>query len=142
MSRRLSREFCMKLLFEMEANNEFNLDFAESSIEDESVKKRQEEYVNSIVHAVVNNITKIDETIEKFLKGWKLNRIAKVDLAILRIGFGEIMYLDTIDFEITINEAVEMAKKYSADDSASFINGVLDKYVVSRGECVNDRKFD
>ncbi|MBN4062777.1 transcription antitermination factor NusB [Alkaliphilus sp. AH-315-G20] len=141
MSRRLSREFCMKLLFEMDANNEFNLDFAISSIKDEGVKKRQEEYVNSIIHAVVVNITAIDETITKFLKGWKLDRIAKVDLAILRIGFGELMYLDTIDFEISINEAVEMAKKYSASESASFINGVLDKYIV-RGEYTNDRKTD
>lgn len=141
MSRRLSREFCMKLLFEMDANNEFNLDFAIRSINNEGVQKRQEEYVNSIINAVIENIKIIDDTIEKYLKGWKLDRIAKVDLAILRIGFGELMYLDTIDFEVSINEAVEMAKKYSESESASFINGVLDKYVV-QGEDINDRKTD
>lgn len=141
MSRRLSREFCMKLLFEMDANNEFNLDFAIRSINNEGVEKRQEEYVNSIINAVIENIKIIDDTIAKYLKGWKLDRIAKVDLAILRIGFGELMYLDTIDFEVSINEAVEMAKKYSESESASFINGVLDKYVV-QGEDINDRKTD
>lgn len=142
MSRRLSREFCMKLLFQMEANDELNLDFAVKYIDEEGVKKRQKDYVNSIIENVVNNISEIDHTIESLLKGWTINRIAKVDLAILRIAFGEIIYLDDIDYEISINEAIEIAKKYSDSESASFINGVLDKFVVEWREGQDDRKTD
>lgn len=142
MSRRLSREFCMKLLFQMEANDELNLDFAVKYIDEEGVKKRQKDYVNSIIENVVNNSSEIDHTIESLLKGWTINRIAKVDLAILRIAFGEIIYLDDIDYEISINEAIEIAKKYSDSESASFINGVLDKFVVEWREGQDDRKTD
>ena len=142
MSRRLSREFCMKLLFQMEANDELNLDFAVKYIDEEGVKKRQKDYVNSIIENVVNNSSEIDHTIESLLKGWTINRIAKVDFAILRIAFGEIIYLDDIDYEISINEAIEIAKKYSDSESASFINGVLDKFVVEWREGQDDRKTD
>ena len=75
---------------------------------------------------VQDNLTVIDEKIAVNLKaGWKLSRISKVSLAILRLAVYEMLYDEEIPVSVSINEAVELAKKYSVEDDASFVNGVL-----------------
>lgn len=124
MSRRSSRESAMKLLFEISYRLEETQEILNDYFEENSPEPKDKEYINDLVTGSVNNIKDIDSLIEKYSKGWKINRIAKVDLAILRLGAYEILYSDTPE-NVVINEAVELAKKYSTDKSGAFINGIL-----------------
>ncbi len=69
----------------------------------------------------------IDEIISQYSKGWKIDRIAKAELAILRLAVYEVKYDDDVPVGVAINEAVELAKKYGEDNGASFVNGILGK---------------
>ncbi|AFY71274.1 NusB antitermination factor [Thalassoporum mexicanum PCC 7367] len=82
------------------------------------------EYAIEILTTVNANRAKIDETIAAALEGWQLNRLPKIDQKILRIAVAELMYLET-PTQIAINEAIELAKRYSGEDGYRFINGVL-----------------
>lgn len=82
-------------------------------------------FVNSIVFGVIKKQKELDELIEKYLKGWKINRLGKTDKAILRLSTYELMYYDTPKI-VCINEAIELAKKYSDEKIIKLINGVLD----------------
>ncbi|HHY23990.1 MAG TPA: transcription antitermination factor NusB [Clostridiaceae bacterium] len=127
MGRRASREVAMKLLYQTEiqkSDREWQLNFA---LENKSFNSKDNKYIRDIVDGVFNNIEEIDLLIEKHAIGWKLNRISKVDLSILRVGIYEILYRKDIPYNVSINEAVEMAKKYSTKEAGSFINGILSK---------------
>lgn len=133
MSRRLARELSMKVLFEMHMNDDFNLDKIKYHMEEDSVSNRQDDYIYDVLTKAKDNIGQIDSIIENYSKGWKLNRIANVDLAILRLAFAEVLYMDNIPFRVSINEAIELAKVYGSDESPSFINGILGNYVEKEG---------
>ncbi|MDW8799581.1 transcription antitermination factor NusB [Clostridium sp. A1-XYC3] len=156
MNRRKSRELAMKLLFQITINKEdfkdaiSNLkenieadreDFdeetglplkKESNPEDIDLAEVDMEYVVRVLKGVQENREAIDKQIENHLKNWKLNRISKVDLTILRVCTYEFIYEETIPENVSINEAIELAKKYSADKSASFINGVLGSMIKNK----------
>ncbi len=78
------------------------------------------------VHGVVSNMDKIDQTISKFARNWRLDRMASVDRNILRLGTYELMYCSDVPPQVAINEAVELAKRFGTEDSAAFVNGILD----------------
>lgn len=124
MSRRSSREAAMKLLFEIGYRLEETDEIIKDYFEQNETEPKDKEYIKDLITGSVNNINKIDGEIEKYSKGWSISRIAKVDLAILRLATYEIKYTDTPD-NIVINEAIELAKKYSTDKSGAFINGLL-----------------
>ncbi len=86
-------------------------------------------FFTDLIKGVIENIDRINEIIEENLKSWKMNRIAKTDLAILQLAVYEIFYRDDVPDSVAINEAVELGKEYGTDDSGSFINGVLGKIV-------------
>ncbi len=133
MNRKLAREFCMKMLFQMNIHNQYEFQTVLNNLEEEAVDKEQQKYIEQLIQQIIANRSVIDEIITTFSKGWKLERMAKVDLAILRIAFGEILYIDSIPPAVSINEAIELAKKYSTNESASYINGILGKYVEEKG---------
>ena len=81
------------------------------------------------VDKILGKLSTIDEELEKVTKGWKLNRIGKVELTILRLACYEIKYDREVPTAVAINEAVELAKKYGGEESASFVNGILAKLV-------------
>lgn len=87
-----------------------------------------EEYLDQLLEAIVSNREEIDRSIEQHLVNWKLSRIASIELAILRVSLAEILYLG-LPFKTSVNEAVELAKKYSEEKSAKFINGILKNFV-------------
>ena len=92
-----------------------------NEIKDEEAKK----YIDNVVFGIENNKEEILKNIEQNLKEeWKLNRISKMDLAILKLAIYEIKYND-IPYKVAINEAVELAKKYGEDKSKNFVNGIL-----------------
>ena len=87
------------------------------------------EFIKSEIKGIIENKGAVDEAINKYAEGWEINRIAKVDLAILRLAVYEILYSDDVPNKVAVNEAVELAKSFSSDKSPSFINGVLGKVI-------------
>ncbi len=85
----------------------------------------ENDFVNTIVFGVEENIDKLDKTANKYLKDWTIDRLGKTDQSILRMGLYELLYTDTPDI-VCINEAVELAKEYSDDKVKNMINAVLD----------------
>lgn len=129
MSRKLARELCMKVLFDMHMNNDFDLSKIKYHLEGENINEKQNDYIYTVLAETVDNIEKIDKIVEDYSEGWKLNRIANVDLAILRLALSEILYMKDIPYRVSINEAIELAKIYSSGETPSFINGILGNYV-------------
>ncbi|MDP4092053.1 MAG: transcription antitermination factor NusB [Bacillota bacterium] len=127
MGRRASRELAMKLLYQLEIQKEDRDEQLKTALEQEPVNESDKKYIEKVVDGVFKNCAYLDNLIETHAKGWKLNRISKVDLAILRLGFYEICYMDDIPYNVSINEAVELAKKYSGEEAGAFINGILGK---------------
>lgn len=131
MNRRKSREIAMKLLFEMsikkENYNEIYENFKENT--DMDLQDIDMEYVFRVLKGVEENQKTIDDKIEENLINWKLNRVSKIDLAILRTSTYEIFYEDDIPDKVSVNEGIELAKKYSDEKSFQFINGVLGKMI-------------
>ncbi|ABK61364.1 MULTISPECIES: transcription antitermination factor NusB [Clostridium] len=127
MNRRKSREVAMKLLFEMSINKEEFSEILKNFKENTDTNMENVDfiYINKIVNGIEQNKEDIDKKIEENLTKWKLNRLSKIDLTILRISTYEIMFMEDIPNKVAVNEAIELAKKYSADNSPAFVNGVL-----------------
>lgn len=131
MSRKDARDNAFKCVYEYEFNKEKSIEeILKTCYEEHEVNDSEKEYIDEVVSGVIQNIDKIDENILKHLKNWSMSRIAKIDLAILRVAIYEICYMsDVIPFKVSINEAVELAKKYGNPDSKSFVNGLLAKVI-------------
>ncbi len=126
MGRRQEREQAFFLIFEsMFSNEEQAVEIFNENVESVG------DFAKSIFEGVNDKKELIDEEISKYLSGWKLSRISKVNHAILLLSFYEIKNIDEIPYSVSINEAVELAKKYSGKEDAAFINGVLGSYVRS-----------
>ena len=125
MSRKKSREFAFRLVFEkfFHTPNDDCLDEMEDIVLDNEDKS----FVNKLLNGVNENYDDIISIIEAHIEGYELERIFKVDLAILVLAIYEIKFLKETPEKVIINEAVELSKKYSTDKSYSFINGVLAK---------------
>lgn len=131
MSRRELREHIFKMLFrtEFHEENELSEQFEMFFEEPEAVSDKDKKYIQDKYEAVVSHMTEIDELINESAKGWKTSRMAKVDLTLIRLAVYEIKFEEDIPTGVAINEAVELAKNYGSDDSASFVNGILAKLV-------------
>ncbi|MFA9397673.1 MAG: transcription antitermination factor NusB [Clostridiaceae bacterium] len=130
MNRRYSREVAMKLLFQMGINKE-EVDTTVNEYLNLNVKESKGldiDYVNRVLEGVEKNKEEIDSSIQEKLVKWKLDRISKVDLAILRECVYEILFEDDIPTKVSVNEAIELSKKYSVESSTKFINGVLGNF--------------
>ena len=133
MNRKRSREVAMELLFAKT--------LSKNSI-GEMIETLNEEYVSSesgvdsvyiinILKTVEENLNVIDEKITSSLVGWTLDRISKINLCILRLATCEMLYVEDIPNKVSVNEAIELTRKYSDEKSISFVNGVLDKILKS-----------
>lgn len=131
MNRRKSREIATRLLFEMQINKENHLEILENFREntDEKLSDIDFEYVTKVLSGVENNIEEIKEIISKYLIKWKIERLPKMNLAILYMATYEILFEEEIPNKVTVNEAIELAKKYGDDNAPSFINGVLNNLI-------------
>lgn len=134
-NRRLSREEAVKLLYQMSINKYTLEEAIENYMEQykDELPELDIEYIKRVISGVNDNQASLDEKIEKHLTGWKMNRISKINLALLRCSIYEILNDVETPAAVFINEAVEIAKKYSEDKSVAFINGVLDKVAKSEG---------
>lgn len=123
-SRRATRDRLMKYLYTMDMTGLFERQGIEPFIE--ALKATAEiSYSNRLIDSFLDNRQQIDRLISDGSIDWKISRMNKVDLAILRLATTELSYLNDIPTEVAINEAMELAKVYSGDEAHSFINGVL-----------------
>lgn len=132
--RRRAREFALEVLYRIEIAEdelEFVLSnhFASKSVDDET-----RAFAESLVKQVMNHLGDIDKLISDTAKNWDLVRIAIIDKNILRFAIAELLYFPDIPMKVTIDEAIEVAKKYSTPDSGRFVNGILDKIAKSHPE--------
>ena len=123
MERRTARAHAMKLIYEWEMGGDGGED-TRLNLLGVAPGENESEYMNRMFEGVVANAEELDAHIAAHLRGWTIERISKVDLAILRLGAYELM-LKEVPAGIAINEAVELANQYSADKAGAFINGVL-----------------
>lgn len=131
MSRRELREQIFKFVFRVEFHameemtEQEKLFFEDYELE---LSEKDAEYISQKSNAILQKLDEIDEMINSRAKGWKTERMSKVDLSILRVAVYEIMFDDSVPTTVAINEAVEIAKKYGQEESSGFINGVLAKF--------------
>lgn len=92
-----------------------------------------QEYVTKIAKAFKDHYEEVDATIQKYSKGWDINRLVKMDKDILRIAIIELLYINEAPMKVVVDEALELAKKYSTDDSSAFVNGILAKVIMENG---------
>ena len=121
------REKVMTILYQIELYKKNKIDYNVDDVIRENVEI-ENEFVKEMVFGVITHIEEIDEIANTNLKDWRIDRIDSMGRAILRMGIFELKYMDTPDL-VVINEAVELAKKYSIDDVRKMINAVLDKLV-------------
>ena len=96
------------------------------------------EFANGLVKGTIDNVKKIDKVISGYATNWNIGRMAVVDRNILRLATYELLFLEEIPPKVSINEAVDIAKKYGDKDSGKFVNGILDK--ISKKEPISDKK--
>ncbi len=125
MSRKKSREFAFRLVFE-KFFHEPDIDIFEN-MEDFVLDDDDKEFVNSLIDGINNHYENIMNIIKDNIEGYELDRIYKVDLAILVLAIYELKFENSTPDKVVLNEAIELSKKYSTDKSFSFINGVLAK---------------
>lgn len=114
----------MKFLYSMEMQKEFIPGHFENLLEDME-RDSEKNYARSLIEAFRAHQAEIDARIEASAIGWTLKSMNRVDLAILRVSVTELSFLADIPTEVSINEAMELAKVYSGDEAPSFLNGVL-----------------
>jgi transcription antitermination protein NusB len=140
MKRRKAREHALQLLFQLDIRKEkpsatvLKHFWAEYDA-DQEVRAFAEE----IVKGTFKHVTKINSVIHQCAKNWSLDRMAVVDRNVLRMAVYEILYRIDIPSSVTINEAIEIAKKYGTDDSGAFVNGILDSVARLTGKLDESR---
>ncbi|MBR5144668.1 MAG: transcription antitermination factor NusB [Clostridia bacterium] len=124
MQRKLARENAFILIFESICKKD---ETAEEIFEKATLVRglESDDYVKNVFFGSYENSLKLEETMEKHFQGWKKERISPVSMAILMLGCYEIMFLSDIPSKVSINEAIELSKKYDDEKSYAFVNGVL-----------------
>ncbi len=129
-SRRKSRILAFQAIYSWDFNSEKKQENIDSFnwLDDskESIKPETKMFASLLLNGTIENIDTIDSTIKKHIDNWKFERISKVDLAILRLSVYSLLYQKDIAGNITIDEAIDISREYSSNDSYRFINGVLD----------------
>lgn len=127
MTRKQAREEAFILVFEKEFNGNTTDEILESAAEARDLEP--DDYVKTVFCGVNDRLSELDGVISENSVGWSIKRISKTALCILRLALYEINYMDDIPVSVSINEAVELAKKYATKDDASFVNGILSTVV-------------
>jgi transcription antitermination protein NusB len=132
MSRRLAREIAFKTLFQYDVGNN-DVEPALSEMLDESgLSGESARFARELAEGAASNKAAIDNELSRHLVGWTLSRLAGVDRSILRLAAYELLYRDDIPGAVTINEALEITKKFHSEEASKFINGILDNIARSK----------
>jgi transcription antitermination factor NusB len=127
MKRRLSRGYALQLLFQYDFTHRDPSEIISGFWTDKKAEKDVIDFANAIFRGTVKNLKQIDNFIKETAEHWVLERMAIVDRNIIRLASYEILFRNDIPPIVSIDEAIEIAKKYSSSESSSFINGILDK---------------
>ncbi|WP_227395186.1 transcription antitermination factor NusB [Jeotgalibacillus aurantiacus] len=128
MKRRTAREKALQALFQMDMNEMEPEEAIENILEDE----KNDDYLTALVTGVHENKPEIDQTIQGHLERWKIDRLARVDRNILRVALYELLYKkEEVPYNVVLNEAVEISKRFGDEKSSKFVNGVLSKVVTT-----------
>ena len=134
MDRSLAREIAMKMLYAASLGGEESMtEVLEQSEQADTLSNGDKTFLENLVDGVQAHQQELDEVIGRYAQGWALNRLAKVDLTILRMAVYEISYMPEVPVGAAINEAVELAKAYGEDKSSGFINGILGSVARAKG---------
>lgn len=129
--RRRARELAMEALYRIEIAEDEPEYVLEDLFHANPVDPETKDFAKSLVLETVTNQEKIDQLISETAKNWDLERIAIIDKNILRFAIAELLYFTDIPMKVTIDEAIEIAKKFSTPDSSRFVNGILDRIAKS-----------
>jgi transcription antitermination protein NusB len=127
--RRQAREWVVQFLFQ----TEFNPEDIEQALEDfwndeeKTPLDRDRDYVNEVIRGVIAEQVKIDRTLKRYTANWDIDRLGILDRIVLRVAVYEMLFRDDVPPVVSINEAIEIAKAFSGQKSARFVNGVLDR---------------
>ena len=119
------RDIIIKVLYQINIYEEANIEYNKDDIIKELLEV-ENSFVNDTVSGIIKNNKKIESIANEYLKDWTIDRLSKVDQAILKLGIYELLYTETPSV-VSINEAIELSKKYSEEKVTKMINGVLDK---------------
>jgi len=128
--RTLAREIVLKVLYQADIRNESLCDIATeffSLAEKETEDAEVIDFARNIIAGVEKKYKEINELIFRYAANWHIDRMAVIDRNVLRIGIYELCYMPDVPAKVTINEAIELAKKYGDVESGKFVNGILDK---------------
>jgi len=127
--RRKAREIVLQALYESEFSEKPRDEIFADQIDRRKPAEDTAEHARKLFYATMDHLDRLDEHIELSLENWDMDRVALVDKNILRFALAEILYFDEIPAKVIINEAIEIAHRYSSSDAGRFINGLLDRFV-------------
>lgn len=128
-SRRLAREKAMQIMFQIDVGKTDKQIATQSVLDEDNLSEKDRAYVHTLINGLCTSLNEVDEHIRNFTIDWDLERLANVDRNILRIAIFEMKYLsDEIPWPVSINEAVELAKRFSTAESSKYVNGILDRF--------------
>jgi N utilization substance protein B len=132
--RRKSREFALQVLYQLDITKQDAIkalaqfqDYFSDNDEKVGTTRFRDDFMERLVNGVLEHSQEIDRIIEKYSENWRLDRMNMIDRAILRIATFELLYCEEIPPKVTLNEAIELGKRFGSEDSGSFINGILDR---------------
>ena len=126
-TRRKSRELALQALYQWSITRQNPSLILDQQKANFSPADEEDEFAQQIVVGVLEHYNHIDELIEKFLEHWRLDRISIIDRNILRMAIFELLFREDIPPRVTLNEAIDLGKRFGSEDSSSFINGILDR---------------
>lgn len=121
-----AREYALQQLYKYDITAEPVKELDLFWVEDKEVEPPVNDFALALVAGAIKHLERIDKKISGFAANWELKRMAAVDRNVLRLGAFELLYLDDIPAKVSINEAVDLAKKYSGEEAGKFVNGILD----------------
>lgn len=125
MSRRLAREKALQMLFQMDVGHN-SLEIARMTLEETEMSPLDKSFTLNLVEGTRNCLGELDNYINKYAVEWDVERLANVDKNLIRMALYEIKYLSDVPLNVSINEAIELAKIFGSEESSKFVNGVLD----------------
>ena len=122
-----ARELALQALYQVDLTKNEDRAAIDKFLDDQEAEEEPREFARSLVHGTLDNQTEIDEMISEVTQNWAISRMAVIDRNVLRIAAHELLHRDDIPPKVSINEAIEIGKRFSTSNSGAFINGILDK---------------
>lgn len=131
------RECALQVLYQIDITEDSAENLLSAFWVNKNIESEVKDFARALVNGVVENMKRIDETITKYASNWKLTRMAVIDRNVLRLATYELLYCEDIPPKVSINEAIDLAKKYGDMDSGKFVNGILDR--INKEEAPNGK---